>query len=65
MIMGILKWFWDLIVMLVTVPFAAYEEDMDFWEWIVFIFFSMPLAICTFWFFPALIVLWFVNAFNS
>lgn len=63
--MSVIKWFWDLISFLVTVPFVAYEEDMDFMEWVIFIFFSIPLSICVFWFFPVVIVLWFVNAFSS
>lgn len=65
MIIGIFKWLWDLISFLVTVPFMAYKKDMDFWDWVVFIFFSIPLMISIFWFFPVMIVLWIINAFNS
>jgi hypothetical protein len=62
--MGIFSEIWSLISFLVTIPFINYKKDMDLFEWIMFLV-SIPFLISVFWFFPVLIIGWFVEAFSS
>jgi hypothetical protein len=62
--MGIFRELWALISFLVTAPFMNYEKDMDFFEWIMFLF-SVVFLISTYWFFPAIIIAGIVEAITS